>query len=131
MILESDVVTDRQPRPARLSCLWLVRVDLGFRLNVCAIDWNQDGQLDVIAGSTNGKVQVFLNSPRDGSTSPFAAGFTPKLPPIMQPRVLLGDLNGDGDDDLYFPSTQGTCFVERSFLNHGYAHGAIEKPVRE
>jgi hypothetical protein len=105
--------------------------DLGIRLNVCATDWNQDGKLDVIAGSADGKVQVFLNSPRDGHDSPFAAGFTPKLPPIMQPRVLLGDLNGDGDDDLYFPSAQGTCFVERSFLNHGYAKGIVVKTTVE
>ena len=47
------------------------------------------------------------------------------LPPIMQPRVRLGDLNGDGDDDLYFPSTQGACFVERSLLKHGYARGIV------
>ncbi len=101
--------------------------DLGIRLNVCATDWNQDGRLDVIAGSANGKVQVFLSTTDADAASPFAAGFTPKLPPIMQPRVLLGDLNGDGDDDLYFPSTQGTCFVERSFLNYGYAGGTIVK----
>ncbi len=105
--------------------------DLGIRLNVCATDWDQDGRPDVIAGAANGKVQVFLNAhrgeatPRDGRASPFAPGLTPALPPIMQPRVLLGDLNGDGDDDLYFPGTQGTCFVERSFLNQGYARGEI------
>ncbi len=76
--------------------------------------------MDVIAGSANGKVQVFL-----GQNTSFAPGFTPQLPPIMQPRVLIGDLNGDGDDDLYFPSTQGSCFVELSFLKHGYARGVI------
>lgn len=43
----------------------------------------------------------------------------------MQQHMLLGDWNGDGDDDLYFPSTQGACFVERSFLKHGYARGAF------
>ncbi len=58
--------------------------DLGIRLNVCATDWNQDGRLDVIAGSANGKVQVFLSTADVGAASPFAAGFTPKLPPIMQ-----------------------------------------------
>jgi FG-GAP-like repeat len=107
--------------------------DLGIRLNVCATDWNQDGRTDIIAGSANGKVRIFLNeSNADRSVpaerdSPFSPGFTPTLPAIMQPRVLLGDLNGDGDDDLYFPSTQGACFVERSFLKHGYARGVIEK----
>ncbi len=99
--------------------------DLGIRLNVCATDWNQDGRMDVIAGSANGKVRVFLS---DGSS--FAPGIAPKLPPIMQPRVLLGDLNGDGDDDLYFPSTQGSVFVERSFLTHGYARGVIVEATR-
>lgn len=94
--------------------------DLGIRLNVCATDWDHDGRMDIIAGSANGKVQVFLS--REGG---FAPGFAPPLPPIMQPRVLLGDLNADGDDDLYFPSTQGSVFVERSFLNRGYAQATI------
>jgi hypothetical protein len=52
------------------------------------------------------------------------------LPPIEQPRVLVADINGDGDDDLFLPSTQGSCFVERSFLKHGYARArliAVEK----
>lgn len=101
--------------------------DLGIRLNVCTTDWNQDGKPDIIAGSAGGKVQVFLTSAKAERSSPFAAGFTPALPSIMQPRVLLGDINGDGDDDLYFPSTLGSCFVERSFLAHGYARGTIEK----
>jgi hypothetical protein len=111
--------------------------DLGIRLNVCATDWNHDGQMDVIAGSANGKVRVFLAQPERDSKQqgqrahPFDEPIEPKLPPIMQPRVLLGDLNGDGDDDLYFPSTQGTCFVERSFLEHGYAVGTIVRVERQ
>jgi hypothetical protein len=101
--------------------------DLGIRLNVCATDWNQDGWTDVIAGSANGKVRIFLAKADSEAASPFGSEITPQLPPIMQPRVLIGDLNGDGDDDLYFPSTQGTCFVERSFLKHGYARCEIVK----
>ena len=52
-------------------------------------------------------------------------GFDPRLPPIEQPRVLMADLNGDGDEDLFIPSTQGSCFVERSFLSGGYAKARL------
>ena len=98
--------------------------ELGIRLLVDATDWNRDGWDDIIAGAANGRVRVFLNT---GKSKPpqFDEGFDPGLPPIAQPRVLMADLNGDGDEDLYLPSTQGSCFVERSFLAHGYAEGKV------
>ena len=37
----------------------------------------------------------------------------------------MADLNGDGDEDLYLPSTQGSVFIERSFLRHGYANAQL------
>jgi len=98
--------------------------DLGIRLLVTATDWNQDGWIDVIGGAANGRVEVYLNT-AGKSDAPFAPGMRPPLPPIAQPRVLVADLNGDGDDDLFFPSTQGSCLVERSFLTHGYARGIL------
>lgn len=100
--------------------------DLGIRLLVDTTDWNQDGWPDVIAGAANGKVRVFLNA---GQTNPvaFAAGFDPKLPPIAQPRVMMVDINNDGDEDLFLPSTQGSCFVERSFLENGYIDATMIK----
>ena len=94
--------------------------DLGIRLQVDSSDWNGDGWMDVIAGAANGRVRVFLNKGDSGSPR-FAEGLDPKLPPIEQPRVLMADLNGDGDEDLFLPSIQGSCFIERSFLKHGYA----------
>jgi len=98
--------------------------DLGIRGLVDATDWNRDGWPDVIASSANGRVRVFLNSAGQGN-SPFAEGFDPQLPPINQPRVIMADLNGDGDDDLYLPSTVGACFIERSFLEHGYSPATL------
>ncbi len=98
--------------------------NLGIRLLVDATDWNGDGWDDVIAGAANGRVRVFLNTGPSGATR-FADGFDPGLPTIAQPRVLMADLNGDGDEDLFLPSTQGSCFVERSFLQHGYVRGKI------
>jgi hypothetical protein len=98
--------------------------DLGIRGLVDSTDWNDDGWPDVIASAANGRVRVFLNNGEQAAVR-FAAGFDPKLPPIIQPRVLMVDLNGDGDDDLFLPSTQGSCFIERSFLRSGYAVGKL------
>ena len=98
--------------------------DLGIRGLVDSADWNSDGWPDVIASAANGNVRVYLNQGHD-SEQRFAEGFDPELPPIIQPRVIVADINGDGDDDLFLPSTQGSCFVERSFLNHGYARAVL------
>ncbi|MCA9174812.1 MAG: VCBS repeat-containing protein [Planctomycetales bacterium] len=114
--------------------------DLKIRGLVDSSDWNEDGWPDVIASAANGRVQVFLNrgaeaktedaaNPADAASDAerFASGIDPQLPSIIQPRVLMVDLNGDGDKDLYLPSTQGSCFVERSFLENGYAPGRLVK----
>jgi hypothetical protein len=98
--------------------------DQKLRLLVEAVDWNHDGRMDIIAGSANGSVRVYLNVGTKGNAR-FAEGFDPHLPPILQPRVLMADLNGDGDEDLFIPSTQGSCLVNRQFLRHGYASGTF------
>ena len=98
--------------------------DLGIRLLVDAVDWNQDGWPDVIAGAANGRVRVFINRGAKPGVR-FTEGEDPGLPPIIQPRVLTADLNGDGDTDLFLPSTQGACFIERSFLERGYARTRV------
>ncbi len=103
--------------------------DLGIRLLVTATDWNHDGWMDVIGGAANGRVRVFLNS-AGKPERPFGPGLPFQLPPIVQPRVLVADLNADGDDDLFLPSTQGSCLIERLLPAHGYARGvklAVEK----
>jgi hypothetical protein len=100
--------------------------DLGIRGLVDTTDWNRDGWPDVIASSANGRVRVFLNT-KDQGVELFAEGIDPQLPPISQPRVIMVDLNGDGDEDMYLPSTLGACFIERSFLERGYAQATILK----
>lgn len=95
--------------------------DLKQRLSVDTVDWNQDGHPDIIAGSANGNVRLFLNSGKNQERDLFEEGSTLDIPKIIQPRVTAVDLNGDGDTDLFFPSTRGSILVERSFLEHGYA----------
>ena len=104
--------------------------DLGIRLMVETTDWNKDHRPDIIAGAANGRVRLFLNTGKPG-VNRFGKGIAPRLPPIMQPRVLMTDLNGDGDVDLFLPSTQGSCFVERSFLKRGYAKATLLKFERK
>ena len=97
---------------------------LGIRGLVDSCDWNNDGKMDVIASAANGKVRVFINQQNE-RTARFAQGIDPGLPPIEQPRTMVADINGDGDDDLFIASTVGSCFVERSFLSGGYAKAKL------
>ncbi len=98
--------------------------NLGIRLMVDTCDWNGDGRIDVIAGAANGRVRVFLNTGSDGAVG-FDEGTDPNLPPIKQPRTVMVDLNGDGDEDIFLPSTQGSVWVERSYLTNGYAKAKL------
>jgi hypothetical protein len=60
----------------------------------------------------------------------FAGGIDPQFPSINQPRVMMTDLNGDGDERRYLPSTVGACFIERSFFEGGYSQATLIKVDR-
>jgi hypothetical protein len=103
--------------------------DVRVRLHVDAADWNGDGKMDVVAGTSGRLAKVFLNVGRQGNAE-FDEGHNLNLPPIVQPRTVMVDMNRDGDHDLFIRGTQGSALVERSFLEHGYAIGrvlAVEK----
>jgi hypothetical protein len=96
--------------------------DLKFRLLVDAVDWNDDGRMDVLAGTDSHQISVFLNL-GETDAEPFSDAVPLNIPQIKETRVCAVDLNRDGDQDLFVMSTQGSVLVERSFLNHGYAQG--------
>ncbi len=98
--------------------------DVKIRCSVDLTDWDHDGKVDIIAGSAGGTVRVYRNVRHDGKTA-FENGFDPQLPPLKQPRVAMVDLNGDGDEDLFVPSLQGAVWIERSYLERGYAKAKI------
>ena len=100
--------------------------DMGFRLLVDSVDWNADGRMDVVAGASNHRVSVFLNTGRDERAA-FDKRVDLQLPKIKETRVRMVDLNRDGDQDLLVMSTQGLILVERSFLDHGYATASFRR----
>ena len=107
--------------------------DLKQRLSVDSVDWNRDGHPDVIAGAANGTVRLFLHKGKNAAADLFEEGATLEIPKIIQPRIITADVNGDGDIDLFLPSTRGSVLVERSFLDHGYAEpekAEVVKPPR-
>jgi hypothetical protein len=104
----------------------VVAGELKIRLHVNLADWDGDGLLDVIASVSSHKVFVIRNT---GSTdgSLFDKPEQLELPSIKSPIATVVDLNRDGDRDLLICGTQGTTFVERSYLDHGYAEGQVLK----
>jgi hypothetical protein len=96
------------------------------RLSVQTSDWDGDGASDVFV-ITGQRVAVLRNRTTPGS-SEFEAPETVPLPPTIGGfyGVAPVDLNGDGDTDLvYHTSSRITCYVERSFLKHGYRKAVV------
>lgn len=106
--------------------------DLKSRLHVEHADWNRDERLDVIVSASNHKIYVLLN---EGSAGDARFGVPVPLDvEIKGPIAMVADFNRDGDEDLLVNGTQGTTFVERSFLEHDYAQARvleIEEPEKK
>jgi large repetitive protein len=94
--------------------------DAKTRTHLDATDWDRDGRTDIIAGSVNHEVNLFLNKGGKGAAR-FDKGSVLDLPPVLEPGAVAVDMNRDGDSDLFLTSTQGSVLVERSFAEHGYA----------
>lgn len=111
-----------QPESPRFAKAVTV-ADLKSRLHVEKGDWNRDGRLDIVASMSAHKIYVFLNEGSPG-TARFGDGSQLKCT-IKGPIAMVADLNRDGDEDLLINGTQGTSFVERSFIEHGYATASV------
>ncbi len=74
-------------------------IDVGRRAAPSLTDIDRDGDLDLLVGSEDGRLRLFLNR-GDGGHARFEeeAGFVLSVHPYATPA--WGDLDGDGDSDL-------------------------------
>lgn len=104
----------------------VVIADLKVRLHVDLTDWDGDGRGDVIASLASHKV-FLIRGAGEGADTPFLKPEQLDTQSIKNPIVTAVDLNRDGDEDLLICGTQGTSFIERSYLDHGYIQGRVLK----
>ena len=98
-----------------------VPLDVGRAAAVCGVDWNADGQMDILTGNRAGQVQLFE---RIGSTDDCLvrrAKMVSAATGVVQARggyawPRCADADGDGDMDLFVGT--GAGFVEL-WINSG------------
>ncbi len=98
-----------------------VPLDVGRAAAVCGVDWNGDGQMDLLVGNRAGQVQLFerIGSADDclvrrGKAVSAATGVAEARGGYAWPRCA--DADGDGDLDLFLGT--GAGFVEL-WINSG------------
>jgi hypothetical protein len=122
VILFTNVGNENIPQFDRGKVLKSVVDDpaLGMFVTVCATDWNNDGNYDLVTGNDEGYVNLYINNGTD--SSPAFGSFEPLM--VSEEELLLQsytqpliyDWNGDGRKDLLVADSSGTTFL---FLNEG------------
>lgn len=95
-----------------------------MRARAIPSSWNHQQLPPDVFVITGQKVALFRNRAIPGRCE-FAEPEALELPATIGGFYSVSpvDLNGDGDTDLvYHSSSRITCWVERSFLIHGYRH---------
>jgi hypothetical protein len=102
------------------------------RCVICAVDWDEDGLLDLLV-SWSGHGSWFCRNVGEAESPNFEKTRQFDLPWIPYPHPYAVDWNHDGDVDILFACSYSFLFfAERSFLDHGYAEGeAVSMDIRQ
>ena len=92
-----------------------------------ACDWDHDGRMDILGIAWSGQMVWFENRGK-GAQPQFAPAANLDLPSTVpySPRLLVTDWDCDGDDDfLLMSSYPWFCWLDGSWVKHGYAPARI------
>ncbi|HQO35062.1 MAG TPA: VCBS repeat-containing protein, partial [bacterium] len=88
---------------------------------------DHDGRMDIVGAAWSGQMEWYRNM-GPGAELQFAAPQALQLPPSVyySPRLVIVDWNGDGDDDCMIRSSYPWfCWLDASYIKHGYIQGKI------
>jgi len=97
-------------------------INVGARATPSAVDWDNDGMLDLVAGAYDGCIHIYLNSdavPPDFSYSP-VSGYSvleddsDLIVPSRRSSPVVADIDGDGNKDLLSGNTDGQLLFYRN-----------------
>jgi hypothetical protein len=93
----------------------------GGRATPVPVDWNSDGKKDLIVGSLDGFLRLYINEGTDTAPDFLAESFVQEnganlTVPTARSSPEVADLNGDGKKDLLVGNTEGQLLL---YLNVG------------
>jgi hypothetical protein len=147
VLIYLNVTDNNEPAFDAGKQIWLgtneaLPMDVGARATPSAVDWNNDGLLDVISGGLDGVIHIYQNCGCGGEIPPRFYFSTPDGYPFAQangrdltvpggrssPEFI--DLDGDGTKDLITGNTDGLILFYRNIGTESLPDFAPYTPVQ-
>lgn len=89
-----------------------VDIDVGQRTTLTVVDWNNDGRRDIVAGSKDGRIHIFINEGTDSEWDYriewlLQEDGTDMIVPTFRASPEIVDVDDDGMKDLLTGNTEG------------------------